>query len=392
MTTSVRLDIAPALLQWAKDRSGFDDERFTKLAPKCHAWLSGEERPTIKQAERFAKATHTPFGYLLLPEPPVEELPVADFRTLPKTRGRRPSPDLLDTIDACERRQEWFRTYAQQQQLDQVPFVATVALDDAVEAVAAAMRETFDFGIEDRARYSNWSEALSGLAERAETSGVLVMISGVVGANAHRKLDPDEFRGFALCDDLAPVVFVNGADTKAAQIFTLAHELAHLWLGASGVSDTAIADEASAESDDEPTVERWCNRVAVEFLVPRATLVDEVVDTDDEITPILDRLAQCYRVSTLVVLRRLFDASIISRSRFRDEYEVELARVMALKNARGTGGNFYYTQPVRVSKELARAVIVDTLEGHTLHHEAFKLLGINRIETFDELRARMGVG
>ena len=149
----------------------------------------GQVRPTLKQAERFAKATHTPFGYLLLPEPPVEELPVADFRTMPEARGRRPSPDLLDTIYVCERRQEWYRAYARQQQLDPVPFIDSVTLDDDVEHVAAAMREPFDFGIDDRMRYGNWAEALSGLAERAEASGVLVMISGVVGANAHRKLD-----------------------------------------------------------------------------------------------------------------------------------------------------------------------------------------------------------
>jgi len=349
-------------------------------------------RPTLKQAERFAKATHTPFGYLLLPEPPVKELPVADFRTLPEARRRRPSPDLLDTIYACERRQERYRAYAQRQQLDPVPFIDSVTLDDDVEHVAAAMRETFDFGLDDRRRYANWSDALSGLAERAEASGVLVMISGVVGANPHRKLDPAEFRGFALCDDRAPVIFVNGADTKAALIFTLAHELAHQWLGASGVSDTTIADSGSAAIEDEAIVERWCNEVAAEFLVPRADLIANVAEVTNEITSILERLARRYGVSTLVVLRRLFDVSLVEPSRFRAEYDAELSRVMAFKTTGGTGGNFYNTQPVRVSRELARAVIVDTPEGHTLHREAFKLLDVSRIETFDELPVRMEVG
>jgi Zn-dependent peptidase ImmA (M78 family) len=207
-----------------------------------------------------------------------------------------------------------------------------------------------------------------------------VMCSGVVGSNSHRHLDPAEFGGFAMADKLAPLVFVDGADTRARQMFTLAHELSHVWLGQSALSDP---DPRNVQDHD---IEGWCNRVAAEVLVPLDAVRAEL-RAGAELAPEVARLAKRFKVSTLVVLRRMYDADALPRDRFWQEYARELERLRALP--KGGGGDFYRTQGVRVSPRFARAVYVSTWEGHSSFSEAFRLLGIKKTSTLREMGRRL---
>ena len=380
---TVRVHIEPSLLEWASERSGKSPDDLSQRVPRLAAWARGDAQPTLKQLEAFARATSTPVGLLMLPEPPDMPLPVPDFRTLPDAVAAPASPDLLDTIYLCEERQEWYRSYSLVNDADPLDFVGSVTAEDDVVSTADRMRIGLAFDLASRREYSSWTEALGKLSERAEDIGVLVMISGIVGSNTHRGLDPDEFRGFALVDDLAPVVFINGADTKAAQSFTLAHELVHIWLGQPAVSNPRL----DVRREDQQ-VERFCNGVAAELLVPLAHLKDEF-DPSRPLTDELDRLARLYRVSTLVVLRRIFDADRLSWNEYNGAYSEQMSRVARATGS--SGGNFYNTQPVRTSKRFAHAVIADALEGRTLHRDAFRLLGVRRYNTFRELGHRLGL-
>jgi Zn-dependent peptidase ImmA (M78 family) len=372
------------LLAWARKRSGHSGSDLARRFPRLQDWEDGTISPTLKQLEKFATATRTPVGYFFLPEPPEITMPLPDFRTRRDEVVRQPSPDLLDTVFQAEQRQEWYRDYARTSDQGELDFVGSLAVSTQVTTAASLMRERLDFGIGQRGR--TWSESFRRLADQAEELGILVMVSGVVGSNTHRPLDPDEFLGFALADDYAPVVFINGASTTAAQTFTLVHELVHVWLGQSALDDAAPGDVAARQIDTE----HWCNQVAAELLVPLDLIRRQfrpAADLADE----LDRLARDFKVSTLVILRRLREVGFLGTQEFRDAYETELHRVRLLKAAAGTGGNVYSTQPVRTSKRFTRAIITSALESQTLYSDALQMLGFSKISTLHELASRFGI-
>jgi len=377
-----RVNIKPEMLNWAYERSGKSADALRKRFPKFDLWNSGEDSPTLKQLEGFAKATYTPVGFFFLQNLPIEVIPIPDFRTVGSGYIGHPSPDLLDTVYICQQRQEWYREFVRSTGEKPVPFVGSVSQTNNIEKIAESMRHTLGFDIEARRKMPTWSDALRRFIEQADALGVLVMVSGVVGSNNRRKLDPQEFRGFALADNYAPLVFINGSDTKAAQMFTLAHELAHIWLGQSAVSD------AQAVRIPENQIERWCNLTAAELLVPLTALRSEY-KKNDKLSDEINRLARYFKVSTLVVLRRIHDAGGITKERFWQAYYEELERLGNLPS--GSGGNFYLTQAARVSKRFARALVVSTLEGQTLHRDAFRMLGFSKLETFRDLGRSLGV-
>lgn len=379
----MKVNVSPQLLRWACERAGYTEGHLARRFPRLERWLRGEDRPTLRQLERFANVTHAPVGFFFLPEPPEEPIPIPDFRTAGNIRIGWPTPDLLDTIYLCQQRQEWYREHALAAGEPPLAFIGSARPTDHVVGTAERIREALGFDLEERGQLSTWTDALRRFIEQADALGVLVMVSSVVGSNNRRKLDPAEFRGFALSDSLAPLVFINGADTKAAQMFTLAHELAHLWLGQSALSDV---DPRTAPEND---VERWCNAVAGELLVPLRALRASLQE-GEELRQTLDRLARQFKVSTLVILRRLYDAGRLSRERFWAEYEAEFDRLRRLP-ASG-GGDFYLTTAARLGKRFARAVVVATMEGRASFTEACRLLGFKKMATLRELSASLGVG
>lgn len=171
-----------------------------------------------------------------------------------------------------------------------------MSLESGAVEVARTIGQALGFNLEKRRQMPTWTEALRRFIQQADSFGIMVMVSGIVGSNTRRPLDPKEFRGFSLSDPLAPLVFINGKDTKAAQMFTLAHELAHIWLGETALSDVGPVTVPSYK------VEVWCNLVAAELLVPLSAL-RKAHESGNSLREELDRLARWFKVSTPVILR-----------------------------------------------------------------------------------------
>lgn len=374
-----RVEIHGEMIRWARERSRVPFEALHARFPKLEEWERGEVHPTMKQLEDYANATMAPLGYFFLEAPPEEPLPVPDFRTIEDREVRRPSPNLLDTIYAMQRRQDWLREELIENERERLPFVRSTTIHADPQAVAVNIRRALGAERGWAENHATWAEALSALKGKIEDLGVVVVINGVVGNNNHRKLDPEEFRGFVLSDEYAPLIFVNGADAKAAQMFTLAHELAHLWIGQDAVFN--LAEMLPADSE----VEQFCNVVAAELLVPEEEMRVAWRELRNSPKP-FQAIARRFKVSEIVGARRALDLRLISREAFFDFYREYMERERI--RPKSSGGDFYLTQNNRVGRVFGRAVVRAVKQGRLLHRDAFALTGLFGA-TFDTFAAKV---
>ena len=371
------------MLTWARERSRLDPAFFDHRFPKLEQWERGDAKLTFKQLESFAKATHTPIGYLFLSEPPEERLPIRDLRTIVHGPAR-PSPELLDTIYAMQRRQDWLRDERRECEAGPLEFVGSAQLGDEPSAVGREMRRIVGLDEGWASAVSTWEGAVSDLRRRIEQLGVMAIVNGVVGNNTHRKLNVAEFRGFALTDPYAPLIFVNGADAKSAQMFTLAHELAHVWLGSEGEGISGFEGIFPGDA----RVEKFCDQAAAEFLVPARDLEELWRAMKGELQP-FEQLARRFKVSPIVIGCRAMDLRLVDRQSFFEFYETYTKRERQRAGQAG-GGDFYHNQNTRVGARFATSVISAALEGRLSFKEAYDLTGL-RGGAFQEYARRLGM-
>lgn len=365
-----RVSVTPGMLQWAIDRSGRQREDAHAKFPKLDHWLAGEQSPTVNQFKEFARWTRTPAPFILLQSPPTIDLPIADFRIGRGTGPTSPSTELIDTIHLCQRRQAWFEEYLEDFGIP--GFRGARFREGTSELEAAAhLRAELSYDITDRTKVRDGSDARRYLISAFEDLGGLIVVNGVVGNNTSRPLDVNEFRGFTLNSPSAPLVFVNGADTKNGQVFSLAHEFVHVWRGDTGVSAESLTDPSNNE------IERWCNRVAAEFLVPAADLRAQEVQ-QETIEDDLRRLSRRYACSTLVIIIRLRELDLLDKAFLSECYARELRKLRQTTAPKSAGGDAIANQKYRIGNRFGKHLFQDTASGRTSFTDAMRLTNLSR--------------
>lgn len=369
------------ILEWARQRSGVPiadiAHKVKGTIDQVKSWESGDSFPSFKTAQDLAKALRVPFGILFLPVPPEQALPLPDFRTLSK--NYKPTPDFLELLNGVLVRQDWYREYAAETGEKPVKFAGKYTTASKIGEVANDIRHTLGIHQTLRNTVRSWSEYLTAIVRNAEEAGILVMRSSIVGNATHRKVSHEEVQGFAISDDRAPLVFINSQDFKASQIFTMAHEVAHIWIGQSAISNP---DETNAGTDD---VESFCNKVAAEVLVPEAEFLK--VWQHDTTDAVIAKIARWFWVSTLVVLRRAHETERISNAQFSILKRREAEKIIS--GASASGGDYYRNIVARMGARLTYAVLGEVQQQRILLRDASRLLDmkIPTLLTFSE-RAR----
>ena len=370
MSTRVE-NINKEIIEWAIIRNGNSLEEFYAQNPNVESWIKGEKNPTVKQLENFTHKVHVPFGYMFLPKPPNETIPLPFFRT-GKKNTNKVSLNVFHTIQIIQDRQNWLTEYLEELNFPDLDFVGKYSIKNSYIEIVNDIRNVLKLELDWASRHTKWEEALDYLTTKIEEAGIIVTYNGIVGSNTHRVIDVNECRGFVLVNNKAPFLFINSADAKAAQMFTIIHELAHVWLGKS-----AGFDNANLLPADDP-LEILCDKVAAELLVPEIYFLKKWETTQD-----FKYLSRIFKVSPIVIGRRALDLNLINLKYFMDFYNNYMSYFKTNKDKQSSGGDFYATTKKRISLRFAAFVNNAVKENKLLYRDAYRLTSMKG-ETYNK--------
>jgi len=363
----------PNVLQWARKKAGLSEETLA-VKTGVHLGLVKEWETTgsipLAVVEKLAEKTRIAFGFLFLPEPPHPSLPIADFRCVSGGHPTVASDDLLDVIYSAQLKQNWYREHMIANGAKPLPFVGKASIKTPTKEVADDIRATLKIGFALAESAADYDEAWRITIEATETGGILVLCSGHVAGYTNRPLDVDEFRGFSMADKYAPLVFINGADAPAARFFTLAHEIAHIWIGETGISNL---ERTYADGN---AVETYCNGVAAEVVLPLSELSACWRGGTNDISEV-ERLSKRCKISKLVVARRARDAGFFTAEKYNSYYKTLIAQAQ-----KSSGGVWYHNEKYQNSRQFSITIIQDVLARRTPQRDAMQFLGIKKDSTF----------
>lgn len=369
----VRVKISPETLLWATERSGLNMDSLNDIYPKAIDWIKEESEPTVKQLESFAKKIHVPFGFLFLTEVPNEELPVTFYRSNGKVIDNPPLV-IKDLVNQIKGKQEWLKDFLLENNYDRLKFIGALKNFKNFNSTDAADIIRTNLGLSKTwHEETNKSGVFRYWIDKIEKNRIFVISTGFVGNNK-RSIDVETCKGFTLVDDICPFIYINTNNVGGGRIFTLLHELVHIFVGNSiGIGYNPI------HPSSEP-LEKFCDEVAAEILVPTAFFE---VSWKSNRNPFLDKitsLSSQYHVSKLVIARKALDSNFIQKSDFWEFYNY----YTNIPYKKSSGGDFWNSKPYEVSRKFYSFVNAALRQGKILPSNAYKLTNMkaNTYENF----------
>ncbi len=366
MQVNFNINILKQLLVQQPDKA----DAITSKFPKIDEWKQDIKKPTFNQLADLANYFNIPFGYFFLKDIPVKEYPIPHYRTVNQGVFSH-SEELLDTIQILEERQNWATDILKEFDKDSLDFAGSITTEISIQKAAEQIREILDV-TENWAKthnFATWYDAFKFLVTKTENAGIFVVINGVVGNNSHRVLNVSEFRGFVLFDEFAPFIFINNNDFVSSKIFTLIHEIAHILIGKSASFDYSNLQPANN------IIEDFCDAVAAEFLVSTESLLFNLTKIGKD----YQKLAFHYKVSKIVIIRRLYDLGKITYEEFLEDLNsLRIIKSESKKlSDKATTGDFYNTAPYRISRNFFNLLYASIKQNKILYRDAFRLSGLS---------------
>ena len=381
---TVNVNIQPAIISWALSQTS-EEKLGTKLVDNIKHWLDGTKSPTFNQIEDFSKKSHIPLGYFFLQTPPIEQISLLEYRTLDSIQLTNPSRNLIDTIHDMEAVQEWMVNYRKEWNYDTISIVGSLKGITDISVIADTIRKDLGLNIEWYKDCGNPSEAFNKVRGLLEECGIVVMMNGIVGKNTHRALDVNEFRAFAMVNEWAPLIFINGADSAGGRLFSLFHELVHLWIG-----ENDLYNDTIYSANGIKPIEVTCNAVAGALMVPKTVFLEKWNNnTNDDIHEKIKELARMFRCSSSVIARRALDNKKIDQNVYNMVIADAIEAYIQTKQEKSSGGDYYRVARSKLDGVFVRALCESVNSGRTSFTEAYRLTNTTS-KTFSEVASGLG--
>lgn len=384
---SVSVNVNPEIINWILHTVQFENIASSAV-DLLHKWQAGEKTPTFRQVENMSKKTNIPLGYFFLDKPPIEECSIMEYRTVDSVSVTEPSRNLMDTVDLMTDIQEWMREYVIENGQEELEYVGSAVGMTDVLLVVKDIRKRLGLNKDWYADRTNMADSFRFIKKRLENIHVLVMMSGIVGNNTHRKLNINEFRAFTLVDQYAPLIFINSCDSDSGKLFSLFHELAHVWVG-----ENSFYNERAGMNSVSQGMEKFCNTVAGEILVPTDFFLEKWNNDNEEYQSEVERIAKVFKCSRFVVARKALDNGKISQKVYKKVVEELTSRFQEWQERQSenkdSGGNYYRNLASKIDRNFVTALARSASEGRTQYTEIYRLTNTNR-KTFGKLLNEMG--